>query len=110
MTMGGQHGQAGPAVVVPADHAEHDPEQPQARQDKAGQAQAARQAVALGEPDPREREHHDADRHVQPEDPLPGGALDHGAADQRPDGDGKTTHRSPRAEGETAPGRRHGRR
>ena len=107
---GGKHGRTGPAVVVPAHHAEHDPEQPQAGQGHAGQVQAGRRAVALAEPRPRDREERQADRHVQPEDPLPGGALDHGAADERPDGDGETAHCSPCAEGEAAPGGRHGRR
>src|SRR5215472_3240969 len=54
--------------------------------------------AAFGEAGPGDRQQRDADGHVQPEDPLPGRAFDHGPADQWPDGDGQATHRAPGAE------------
>ena len=42
----------------------------------------------------------EADRHVEPEDPLPGDALDDRAADERPDRDGQAADAAPGAEDE----------
>ena len=105
-----QDGDAGPAVVVAADDAEHDAEQADAGQDQARQVEAGRRAAALGEPEPGDRQQRDADRHVQPEDPLPGRALHDGPADQRADGDGQAADGAPGAQGQAAALRGHRRR
>src|ERR671915_334563 len=59
--------------------------------------------VALGQPPAGERQQRDADRHVDPEDPLPRDAVDHGAADQRPEGDGEAGDPRPGADRQAAP-------
>jgi hypothetical protein len=46
----------------------------------------------------REREQHEADRDVQPEDPLPGDAVDDRTADERAHGDGESRNARPDAE------------
>jgi hypothetical protein len=58
--------------------------------------------VALGQPPRGERDQGDADRHVEPEDPLPGDAVDDGAADHRPERDAEAGHAGPRADREPA--------
>ena len=44
----------------------------------------------------------EADRHVEPEDPVPVEALGDGATDERPDGDGETGDAAPGAERDRA--------
>ena len=107
---GGQYGGAGPAVGVAADDAVHDAQQAQAGQHHAGQVQAGGQPAALGEPGPGDGQQREADRHVQPEDPLPRGAFDDCPADQRADGDGQAADRTPDAQGHPAALRGHRRR
>ena len=51
----------------------------------------------------RPRQQHQPDRHVQPEDPLPGHALDDRAADQRADRDGQAADRPPGAQRQAPP-------
>jgi hypothetical protein len=43
----------------------------------------------------RQRDQHEADRDVEPEDPLPGDPLAHGAADERAERDAEAAHAGP---------------
>ena len=58
--------------------------------------------MALGEPRKGERHEHDPDRHVDPEDPVPGGGLDDRAADERTERDGDSADSRPHADGDAA--------
>ena len=86
-----------------------EPEQAAACECEAGQVERLVGAVALVER-PREREQHETDRHVQPEDPLPVDSLDDGPTDERARGDGEAGDPRPGAEGRTALLGREGRR
>ena len=58
--------------VLPAvDETPHEREQPGRRQGEPREVEARVRAAALGEPGVGERDQHDADRDVQPEDPVP---------------------------------------
>src|SRR5262249_45138674 len=86
-----------------------------AEQTQAGQPQAGDVEIALGterliEPEEAEDDGDDADRHVEPEDPMPGDALGDRAADERADRDGKPADTAPGAERDrTSLGRNTGR-
>ena len=56
-----------------------------------------------------ERREHEADRDVEPEDPVPGDAADDGAADERAEGDREPGDPAPRADERSAPVGRHAR-
>ncbi len=78
-----------------------------------GQHQATEIEALVGpeglvQPAPRGDHGNDADRDVEPEDPLPGEALGDGATDERSDGDGKAADAAPGAERECAAFRRNG--
>ena len=94
---------AGPALVVAADEAPDDPEQA-----GAGEAEAAEVELAGGPCVSSSRSHasgasSEADRHVDPEDPVPGDPLHDGAADERAERDRKTADAAPGAERNPAP-------
>ena len=99
--------EARPAVLVAAHEAPDDAEQAGADEAEAGQVERAVGALGLREPPPGDGQQDEADGHVEPEDPLPGQALDDGAADDRADGDGEAGDAAPDAEREAAAGRRH---
>ena len=84
------------------------PNRPDGCEPEAGQVQAALGAVALLEPACGGGSERDSDRHVDPEDPVPGAELDHGAADERAERDGDPADPRPDAERETALLRREG--
>ena len=92
---------AAPAVGVAVHEPPDEAEQAAARErrDRAGRAPC--RAVGLVE-HPREREHREPDRDVEPEDPLPGDPVDDGAADERARRDGKTGDPGPGAERDAA--------
>ena len=73
-----------PAVVVGADQSPHDPDKAGAAQDQTGQIELGRRSARLLEAQEDERHEHQPDRHVEPEDPVPGDAADDRAADHRP--------------------------
>ena len=78
------------------------PKQAGADEREPAQVEARARAVRLVQAPPRERHEDEADRDVDPEDPLPRQALDHGAADERPEGDGQAADATPGAEREAA--------
>ena len=78
-----------PPERVAANEAPDDAEQADAGEPEAGQVEPTERAAALVEPQQDERDEHEPDRHVQPEDPLPRDARDDGAADERAERDGE---------------------
>src|SRR6185436_111264 len=94
---------------IPADEAPHDPEQPRARERDAREIEPTGRAPALLEMAQGKRDEEEADRHVEPEDPVPGDPLDHRAADERPEGDRQSPDTAPGAEREPALRWGHGR-
>ena len=91
---------AGPAEVVAVDDAPHDREQAGADEAEARDVEPTFGAVALGQAQRGERHHDEADRHVEPEDPVPVEALGDGATDDRSDRDGQAGDAAPRPERE----------
>ena len=87
-----------PAVGVAAHDAVDDPEEPCRREHQPDRVEALARAAALHEEQARRRQHEQADRHVEPEDPLPGDAVDDGAADERAERDRETGDARPDAE------------
>ena len=59
-------------------------------------------AVALDQDAAGDGDQGEADRHVDPEDPVPGEAVDDGAADQRAEGDAEAADAGPDAERDAA--------
>src|SRR4029078_1883970 len=94
---------------VPADEAPHDPEQPRARERDAWEIEPTGRAPALYETPQGKRDEDEADRHVEPEDPVPGDPLDDRAADERPEGNSQSPDTAPGAEREPTLRRGHGR-
>src|SRR5438046_1244407 len=76
----------------------------------AGQVEPAFGAVGLLQPHQRERDQDQPEGDVEPEDPLPGDALNDRAADQRAERDGEAADAAPGAEREAAALCRHRRR
>src|SRR4029453_18699760 len=99
---------ARPAVALAVDQAPDDPEQAGARQSEPGEVELSGRPVGLAEEPHCERQQHDPDRDVQPEDPLPGDPVDDGAADERPGGYGGAGDPRPDAEGRARPPLREG--
>jgi hypothetical protein len=58
--------------------------------------------MRLVQPRGRQRDQRDPDRHVDPEDPVPADAIDHGTADERPERDGEAGDAAPGADREAA--------
>ena len=75
---------------------------------EARDVETALGAMALGQAQRRQRHDDQADRHVEPEDPVPVEAFGDGAADQRPDRDGEAGDATPRPEGDGTALRRDG--
>ena len=92
----------GPADRVAADERPDDPEEARADEPDAGQVDAAERALRLVEPQQCERQEHEAERNVQPEDPVPGDAVHDGAADERPERDREAADAAPGAEEDAA--------
>ena len=84
------------------------PNRPALARASPGRSSESVRAAALRQAQQRQREQDEADRHVQPEDPLPGDALDDGAADERAERDGEAADPAPDAERDAAPRRRDG--
>ena len=101
-----QHLDTRPADRPTPDQPEDDPEQSHARRRDAGHVERPLVAVGLREAVPGEWDERDPDRHVDPEDPLPGKPLDDGTADEGSDRDREPAERPPDAEGDVAT--RHG--
>ena len=99
---------AAPADRVPADEAPDDPEEAGARERRGRAGRAASGPVGLLRRRTGQRDEHEADRHVEPEDPLPREPFDDGAADQRAERDARppmpphAPSASPRRSGGTA--------
>ncbi len=96
-------------MAFAADQAEGEAEQPGGGERDAGQVQTGGRSVCLGEAAQCHRDGDDSDRHVHPEDPLPGGTLGDRAADEWADRDGEAGDRAPHAEGRAASFGRDGR-
>ena len=97
---------ARPTVRVAVHEAPDDPEQSQPTEHHARHVE--RLVVAAGLAQLRgEGEQDEADRHVQPEDPVPGDALDDRAADERPHSHGEAGDARPGAERDSASVRGH---
>ena len=92
---------ARPAVRVPVDETPDEPEHAAAGEHEPRQVERLVRAVALLEHE-RQRQDDQADRHVQPEDPLPGDPIDDGAADERAGCDGQAGDARPRPERKSA--------
>ena len=106
-----QHLDTRPADRPTPDQPEDDPEQSRARQSTTPATSSGRLvAMGLREAVPGEWDERDPDRHVDPEDPLPGKPLDDGTADEGSDGDGEPAEGTPDAEGDVATRRGHPRR
>src|SRR5690606_14121026 len=104
----GQDGGAGPAVGGPADQAVDDAEQSAAGEQGAGDVERGPGAVGLREAQTGERDEGEAQRNVQPEDPLPRDVLGEAAADQGSGGHGESVDGAPDAVGGPAPRLGHG--
>src|SRR3954453_18462820 len=76
-----------PAEVVAVDDSPDEGEQTAADEAETGHVEAAVRAERLGQAEGCERDHDEADGHVQPEDPVPVESLGDGASDERADGD-----------------------
>ena len=108
--VGGERRGGRPAVGVAARRRPHDAEQAAAREREAGQVERHLRAAALGQAARGERGGRQADRDVDPEDPVPVERLDDDAAEQRPERDADAGDRRPQAErGRAALGREGGR-
>src|SRR4029450_3640463 len=70
-----------PAETVAADEAKDHAEQPGAGQNGPGEVEPTSRAVAFGQATTGHRNERDAERYVNPEDPLPGDIVDDGTAD-----------------------------
>src|SRR5439155_21274663 len=99
-----------PTDLVAADEAPDDPDQAGAGEQQSAQIEAPARPVALVEPHERERDEQQPEGDVEPEDPLPGDAVDDRAADERAEGDGEPADSAPHAEREPALVGRYGRR
>ena len=75
---------AAPAREVAAHEAPDEPEHAAGDEHEPAQVERGVGAEALRQPRQRERHERQAERHVEPEDPLPGEALGDRAADERP--------------------------
>jgi hypothetical protein len=75
---------ARPADGVRADEAPGQAEHAAAGEQEPAEVELWSRTEALREPGERERSQYQADRHVEPEDPVPVEAVDDGAADDRP--------------------------
>jgi hypothetical protein len=73
-----------------------------------GQVEPGRGPAAVRQEDRGQNGRDQSDRHVDPEDPVPVQALDHGAADQWAARDGQPTDPAPDADDGSAPGGREG--
>src|SRR5262249_16687448 len=100
--------EARPAVRVAAYQAPHDAEQADAREPQTPQGEAPVRPPRPPQLRVCERCENEADGHVEPEDPMPGDAVDDRAADERPDSDRETADASPDPECEPATLTRHG--
>jgi hypothetical protein len=89
---------AGPAELVAVDQAPHHGQQAAAREAQAGQIESSRWAAGLFEPERRQGDGDQADRYVDPEDPLPIQALGDRPTDERTDRDGEAGDATPCAE------------
>ena len=82
-------------------------QEPAADQGEAGQVEVERMdRRSLGQADAGERDQHDADGHVDPEDPVPVETFGDGAAHDGPEGDGQAGHGTPGTECEATALRR----
>ncbi len=93
---------ARPAVPVAVDDPPDQPEHAAAREREAREVECLVGPGRLTKLR-RQRQEDQPDRHVQPEDPLPGDAVDDGAADERAHGDSEAGDAGPGAERDTAP-------
>src|ERR1700693_6337156 len=98
---------ARPSLLIGPDQAPDDREQAAAGNHQTAQVEMTVGAARLTQPDARQRRGQQADRDVDPEDPVPGDALDDGASDDRSDRDREATDASPGAERDPATIRRH---
>src|SRR5205085_4078940 len=87
-----------PADRVAAHEPPDDPEETRADEHEAASVQSLRRAVGLVETGQRERNEGDADRDVEPEDPVPGDAADDRAPNERSERDGEPADSAPRTE------------
>ena len=94
---------ARPAVAVAVDQAPDDAEQADADERRGRAGRAPCRGPKLSRSAQRERQQHEADRDVEPEDPLPRDALDDGAADERAHRDREAGDARPGAERDAAP-------
>ena len=85
---------ARPAGLVSAHERPDDAKRAAGYQREAAEVEAAVRPEALLHPGEHERDRDQPDRDVEPKDPLPADPLDHGAADQRPAGDGQPGDRA----------------
>ena len=94
---------ARPAARVGPDEAPHEAERGGGDEPDAGHVEPRLRAVALAQPRHAQRDRHEADRDVEPEDPLPREALDDRAAHERAERDSEAGDAAPQAEREPAP-------
>ena len=93
---------ARPAERLCAHEAEHDSERARRGERQAGQVERPVGPAALRQPARGERDQHEPDRDVDPEDPVPGDGLHDGAADERAERDGDPADARPDADREPA--------
>src|SRR4029077_4371591 len=94
---------AGPSDLVAANKAPDEAKQANAREGEPREVERVVGAARLTQAQCGKRDQDEPDRHVEPEDPLPGDALDDRAADERPDRDGQSADPAPRAEDAPTP-------
>ena len=85
------------------DRSVDDAEEPAGGEHQPGDVKPAVGAAALAEAEDRQGTDHQPDRHVDPEDPVPGEAADHRPADDRAEGDTEAADARPDAEGQPPP-------
>ena len=83
-------------TLVAADQAPDDPEEAGAREAEAGQVEPGAGPCVSSSRSSASGDEHEADRDVEPEDPVPGDARDDRAADERAERDGETADAAPR--------------
>ena len=78
------------------------PSRPALTNARPRRSRLGRGPASLVQAPPGKRHQGQPDGHVDPEDPLPRQAFDHGAADERPEGDGEAADAAPGAQREAA--------
>jgi hypothetical protein len=98
-----KNGGTRPAQRVGSDEAVDDAQEAATGKKQAGHVDAGVDAVAFLESRHGQGQDDETNRHVEPEDPVPGDAVDHRSADNRTQSHPQTADARPDAQGDAAP-------